>query len=645
MKNRKTGKLLSAIMVPMLCVSMLPFGISASAETLDMDPRDMAPHIYKDACFFDSENGVLSTMFSTMDADSRYFESYVLTLEDITSVMGTMTINNVVYNLLGIMSFDGDDTGHVAVKEVEGKELVEVTLSQQQYFAENAIPQPGDEIYIAVQTEGSHEGEDNWGEGSELSDPVKLTVQETGKGTPPAPKGVSVTVNNMDGVESYVEGYGGKLTGTVANLSVRFDKQFGWNHFFVSPLRSDLSKVMSGTMPFVHNLPYERGGLGFESSETELVEYQELRASAAGYEGSVMYEGPNGETVTETPDSITVEMNVLTCEEFPENWPFGYCTGENIIIGVANLNSNMTAQSELVTVEIPFDESSVGKTFEAFVPDPLENTSELSAEEIVKGDEVTITASATGGYGNYEYTVLAKKETSTSYSTIAKYSTNSEIKFKPSVTGNYDIVVRAKDSKGNIARKQFKLKVNGILKNTSTLSSEEIVKGDEITITASATGGFGDYQYTVLAKKEASTSYSTIAKYSTNSEIKFKPSASGNYDIVVKARDSKGSTVRKQFKLKVNGILKNTSTISDETVKKGVSVIVNASAEGGMGDYEFAVLFKKASSSSYTVASKYSDKSEVVITPGAATDYNIVVKARDASGKAVRKEFKLTVEK
>lgn len=637
-------KLLSAIIAPVLCASMLPFGIAASAASVNVDPRDMAPHIYRDACFFDSENGVLNTTFSTMDVDSRYFESYVLTLEDITSVMGTMTINNVVYNLLGIMSFDGDDTGHVAVKEVKGEEYVDVTLSQQQYFAENAIPQPGDEIYIAVQTEGSHD-EENWGEGSEYSEPVKLTVQETGKGTPPAPEGVSVTVNSMEYGESYVEGYTGQLTGKVANISVRFAKIFGWNHFLVSPFRSDLTKVMCGTMPFIHNLPYDQGSLGFESSEIDEPQSQELSTSAAGFEGNIINEGPNGEIITETPDFITVEMNVLTCEEFPENFPFGYCDGENMIIGVANLSSDMTAESEIVTVEIPFDESSVGKTFEAFVPDPLENTSVISSEEIIKGEEVTITASATGGYGDYQYTVLAKKDTSTSYSTVAKYSANTEIKFKPSSTGNYDIVVRAKDSKGNVARKQFRLKVNGVLKNTSTISAEEIVKGNEVTVSASATGGYGDYEYTVLAKKEASTSYSTIAKYSSDSEIRYKPSSTGNYDIVVKVRDSKGNTVRKQFSLKVNGILKNTSTISAETVKKGESVTVNASAEGGMGDYEYAVLFKKASSSTYTTASKFSSKSEVVITPGAATDYSIVVKVKDASGKTARKEFRLTVEK
>lgn len=634
-------KLLSAIMAPVLCMAMLPVSIAASAASPNMDPRDMAPHIYKDRCFFDSETGILDVTFSTYDTQSRYFESYVLTLEDITSVMGTMTINNIVYNLLGIMSFDGDDTGHVAVKEQSGAEAVDVTLSQQQYFAGNDIPQPGDEIYVVVQTEGSHEGEDNWGEGSEFSDPVKLVVQETGTGTPPAPEGVEVTVNSMQYGESYVEGYSnGTLTGMVANLRVKFNKQFGWNHFFVAPMRSDLSKVMTGTAPFVHMY---KDGIGWEDWTPKKQEAN--AAPGGGYEGEYLYEGPNGERITETTDSITVEMNVLTCEEFPENWPFGYCDGENILIGVANLNSEMTLESEIVTVEIPFDESSVGKTFSAFVPDPLENTSTISSEEIVKGEEVTITTSAEGGYGDYQYAVLAKKESATSYSAIAKYGTWEEVKFKPGSTGNYDIVVRVKDAKGNIARKQFKLRVNAVLKNTSTLSSEEIVKGASVTITTSATGGIGDYQYTVLAKKESASSYSTIAKYGEMSEVQYKPTSTGNYDIVVKVKDSKGTVSRKQFKLKVNGILKNTSTLSADTIKKGQSVTVYASAEGGLGEYQYAVLYKKASSSTYTVASNFSSKSMAVIKPGAAVDYNIVVKVKDSTGKIVRSEFTLKVEK
>ena len=59
------------------------------------------------------------------------------------------------------------------------------------------------------------------------------------------------------------------------------------------------------------------------------------------------------------------------------------------------------------------------------------------------------------------------------------------------------------------------------------------------------------------------------------------------------ARKSTGKIVKKFFEVKVNDKLKNTSTISATTIKKGDAVTLNGSATGGMGDYTYAVLYKK----------------------------------------------------
>ena len=536
-------KLLSVILSVILCLAILPIGITASAEIHIPDVRDLAPRLTNG--WYDPETTMFSMTFTTQDTESRFFEGYMLTTADIESVMGTITINGILYQLLGIMSYDRDDPSHVKVEK--NGDTATVTLTQECYFASNEPPQPGDAIYFTAQTEGSH-GEDDWGSGSEFAAPWQYMVPSLNL-TPTTPTGMRAYVESMQYGEMYVEHYG-NLTGNVATVNVTFDRKNGQNHFFASPLRSDLSKVMCGTAPFFH---IYKGYPGWENWGAPNAPMADIDDE----EMDLVYDGPNGETITMTPDTLTVQIKVLTCEEFPEGWPYGYTTGENIIIGLASMNSDGTEMSELETVEIPFDETSVGKTFEPFVPDPIKNTSTISSDEIVKGSSITVNASATGGMGDYQYKVLYKKSTSTNYTTLSDYSDKSEVVFKPKSTGEYNIVVKAKDKAGKVVKAEFTVKVNGVLKNTSAISAQAITKGDTVTVYASATGGVGDYEYTVLYKKAASTKYTTASKYSDKSEITIKPGSTGDYNIVVKVRDKTGKVARQEFDVMVTAASHN----------------------------------------------------------------------------------------
>ena len=169
------------------------------AETVGSDE---APVITKAA--YDPETKKLDVSFTTKDADSRYFEAYMLTDKKLDEGMGTFTVKGNVYDTLGIQSFNSDDASHVTVDKKTGK----VTFSQELYFGKNDAPAIGETVYIAVQTEGKH-AKDNWGEGSQLSELKKLVV-----GTPDAPEKKSIKDADVK-VES-----GGTYTGKAKTPAV-----------------------------------------------------------------------------------------------------------------------------------------------------------------------------------------------------------------------------------------------------------------------------------------------------------------------------------------------------------------------------------------------------------------------------------------
>lgn len=179
----------------------------------------------------------------------------------------------------------------------------------------------------------------------------------------------------------------------------------------------------------------------------------------------------------------------------------------------------------------------------------------------------------------------------------------------------------------------------------ASVSADTIVKGDKVTVNATAAGGAGDYQYAFYYKKATAANWTAAQKYSTKSTVSIKPAAAVPYDILVKVKDSSGKVLKKTFTVNVNAKLTNTTTLSADTVKKGDTVTVNASAAGGLGGYQYMVLYKRAESDKWITAQKYSTNTAVNIKCVKVTDYNICVKVKDASGKLVKSYYTVQVSK
>ena len=199
------------------------------------------------------------------------------------------------------------------------------------------------------------------------------------------------------------------------------------------------------------------------------------------------------------------------------------------------------------------------------------------------------------------------------------------------------------DTDGN-GTHETKINTVEILENLSSISNDEIITGDSITINADASGGKGNYNYAVWYRRSADTSWKTKQSYSANSTITFKPAYTGEYEISVGVRDGSGKVTKKYFTLKVNEVLQNISTISSKSIKFGSSVTINAKGYGGLGNYKYGVWYKRDGEDTWKTKQDYSDKSKITFKPAAAVKYYVRVKVKDERKTTVTKTFTLTVK-
>ena len=182
---------------------------------------------------------------------------------------------------------------------------------------------------------------------SEADGLTLTTADESGL---PAPTNVKVAVTDMQQGTMQADGGSMQLNGTIASLSVTFDKTNGADSYWLAAIKrgtpgsNTWTKMASGTMPFVKAAPGQKPS--FEEGD----------------------EGPNGEKITETDTTITVEKKVCMIDKSTGSSFIDeecYRKGDIIVIALeaqAGKYENFKS-SEPVEVEIPFESNSKGKIF------------------------------------------------------------------------------------------------------------------------------------------------------------------------------------------------------------------------------------------------------------------------------------------
>ncbi|MGN0537690.1 MAG: hypothetical protein ACI4M3_06910, partial [Acutalibacteraceae bacterium] len=282
------------------------------------------------------------------------------------------------------------------------------------------------------------------------------------------------------------------------------------------------------------------------------------------------------------------------------------------------------------------------------VLETLKNNSTVTATSVVLGQGITLKGEATGGTGEYQYAIAAKHSTVSKYTTLKGYNTTATKYWKPAKAGTYTVVIKVKDSSGEVVQKFFTIKVaETALKNNSTVSATSITLGQGITLTGVAEGGMGDYQYEISAKHSTASSYTVLKSYNSTATTKYwKPSQTGTYSVIIKVKDSAGTVVQKSFTIAVKSStpLTNNSTVTATTVTLGQGITLKGAAIGGTGEYQYAIAAKHSTASNYTVLKNYDSTATKYWKPSKTGTYTVVIKVKDSSGEVVQKFFKITVK-
>ena len=167
-------------------------------------------------------------------------------------------------------------------------------------------------------------------------------------------------------------------------------------------------------------------------------------------------------------------------------------------------------------------------------------------------------AAAAGGTAPYTYSYKYKKSTADTWTSLAMYSSETSMSFKPGAATTYDIKVIVTDKTGKSVTKsaQCVVKSSGTtttaLTNNSKISSANITLGSTVTMTGAASGGTSPYKYSYYYKKSTVSNWNTKAELTTQTSQSLKPTSSNTYyDIRIVVTDNTGKSVEKLYSVYV----------------------------------------------------------------------------------------------
>ena len=328
---------------------------------------------------------------------------------------------------------------------------------------------------------------------------------------------------------------------------------------------------------------------------------------------------------TEVVPNTTVSMTLTAEGGFPTlSYKFTASNGAKVTVSGNTATSLLTLAGDYEFTATVTDKAGKTVTFKRTVKvvSDLQVSFTASAYRIFKGDSNTFTAEATGGTEPITF--------SYAYADGTKITTNgNQAVISPENGGYYTVIVTAKDKYGNTATAQTNVMVEEVneLNNTSTISATTVPLGSSVTLTGSCTGGASPYTYNFYYKKARNSEWLRIRTDETS--CKFTPTSATSYDIKITVTDRRNATVEKNFSLKAEKNLENTSTVSSDKIVVGKKIVITGSAAGGAGGYQYAFYYKKYNKDSWTVIGDAFTTKSAAFRPGTAIDYDvrIVVKA------------------
>lgn len=217
----------------------------------------------------------------------------------------------------------------------------------------------------------------------------------------------------------------------------------------------------------------------------------------------------------------------------------------------------------------------------------------LNASVVNRGTGVTAKATGSGGSG-YQYAFAVKTPSSGNYTTMQNYSSYDTYTYTPNETGTYYIKATMSSTGNSPVEVVLSFTVFDLV-NNSNISTNSTTVGTSISVNAKAAGGSGnyEYEYTYYKPNDTTTYYIIGSGYVSASSASFTPDRTGRHKICVTVKDkTTGTSKKSEFFLEVNAktystALTNTSTINKTEIYMNETLVVQGSATGESGKYQY----------------------------------------------------------
>ena len=247
------------------------------------------------------------------------------------------------------------------------------------------------------------------------------------------------------------------------------------------------------------------------------------------------------------------------------------------------------------------------------------------------GQQFTLTASASGGYGSYSYqwySGSAGSGSAISGATSSTYTTSE------SSSGTYDFYVEVTDDTGNtVSSSTYSQTVDSDPSISIYASHNPSDAGQAIDFSTSVSGGTGSYtSYSYILYDGTSTSDSQLASGSSSS-FSYTFSTSGSYLLTYSVTDSNGYTATSSLTQNVNTDLSVTVASSQNPTDSGNTVEFTSSVSGGTPGYSY----------SWSVDGNTYTSQDINVSFSSSGSYSVQLTVTDAAGYSVSQSLTETV--